>query len=166
MTLILCINPKLMTKEQLQEWLAGANWHSPAEYTVARVAAESLYATELAVEWIESQDELVAVSGWSTYANYVSIAPDESLDIEEIRAYLIRVRDIIHSERNWVRYVMNTFVISVGVYVEALTEEARSARCMWTSATRHAKCRLQRSTSARSRRGGASAARRLVSVNV
>jgi len=121
----LSVNPKKMTKEQLQEWVAGANWHGPAEYTVARVAAESEYATELAVEWI-AQEELVAVSGWSTYANYVSVAPDESLDIEEIRHYLNRVRDTIHRERNWVRYVMNSFVISVGVYVEALAEEAKA----------------------------------------
>jgi len=91
--------------------VAGANWHAPAEYTVARVAAESPYARELAVEWIDSPEELVAVSGWSTYANYVSIAPDDALEIEEIRGYLAKARDTIHDERNWVRYVMNTFVI-------------------------------------------------------
>lgn len=90
------------------------------------MAAESPYAHELAVEWIESPEELVAVSGWSTYANYVSVAPDEALDMEELRIYLTRVRDTIHGERNWVRYVMNSFVISVGSYVEALTEEAKA----------------------------------------
>lgn len=122
----LSINPKMITKEQLQHWVERANWHAPAEYTVARVAAESPYAHDLAVEWIESPEELVAVCGWSTYANYVSIASDETLDIEEIRGYLAIVKDTIHGERNWVRYVMNTFVISVGAYVEALTEDARA----------------------------------------
>lgn len=122
----LSINPKTITKEQLQQWVGGANWHGPAEYIVARVAAESPYAQELAVEWMDSPEELVAVSGWSTYANYVSVAPDEALDLPEIRRYLVRVRDTIHGERNWVRYVMNTFVISVGAYVEDLTEEAKA----------------------------------------
>lgn len=122
----LSVNPKTITKEQLQHWVAGANWHSSAEYTVARVAAESPFAHDLAVEWIDSPEELVAVSGWSTYANYVSIAPDEVLDMEEIRSFLTRVRDTIHGERNWVRYVMNTFLISVGAYVEALTLEAKA----------------------------------------
>lgn len=122
----LSVNPKKMTKDQLQHWAAGANWHSPAEYTVGRVAAESPYAHELAVEWIESPEELIAVSGWSTYANYVSVAPDEMLVTEEIRGYLTRVRDTIHGERNWVRYVMNNFVISVGAYVGVLTEEAKA----------------------------------------
>lgn len=122
----LSVNPKTITKEQLQRWAAGAKWHSPAEYTVARVAAESPYARELAAEWIESPEELVAVSGWSTYANYVTVAPDEMLDLEEIRDYLTRVRETIHGERNWVRYVMNNFVISVGAYVGALTEEAKA----------------------------------------
>lgn len=46
--------------------------------------------------------------------------------MEEIRSYLTRVRNTIHGERNWVRYVMNTFVISVGSYVEALSEEAKA----------------------------------------
>src|SRR5690606_12222757 len=91
----LSINPKKITKEQLQHWVEGANWHSPAEYTVARVAAESPYARELAVEWMESREELIALCGWSTYANYVSVAPDEALDMEKIRSYLARVRDTI-----------------------------------------------------------------------
>lgn len=122
----LSIDPKKITKEQLQHWVEKATWHSPAEYTVARVAAESPHAHELAVEWIDSPEELAAVSGWSTYANYISVAPDEALDKEEIRSYLTRVRETIHGERNWVRYVMNSFVISVGAYVEALTEEAKA----------------------------------------
>ncbi|MUT67484.1 DNA alkylation repair protein [Paenibacillus sp. NEAU-GSW1] len=121
----LTVNPKTMTKDKLQHWVANVKWYSPAEYTVAGVAAESPYARELAVEWIDSTDELVAVCGWSTYANYVSIAPDEQLDIEEIRGYLERVQETIHGERNRVRYVMNTFVISVGAYVKELTEEAK-----------------------------------------
>lgn len=122
----LSINPKTITKEQLQHWVMKANWHSPAEYTVARVAAESPYAHELAVEWIDSPDELIAVSGWSTYANYVSVTPDIALDLEEIHRYLTRVQVTIHGERNWVRYVMNNFVISVGTYVKGLTEEAKT----------------------------------------
>lgn len=122
----LSVNPKKITKEQLQHWVSGAKWHSPAEYTVARVAAESPYAHELATEWMDSPEELVAVSGWSTYANYVTVAPDEVLDLDEIRGYLTRVRETIHGERNWVRYVMNNFVISVGAYVSALTEEAKA----------------------------------------
>ena len=120
----LSINPKLVTKETLQKWVGGADWYMLAEYTVAGVAAESHYALELAREWMESEEEMTAVAGWSTYANYLSITPDEKLDLEEIRALLQRAETTIHQEKNRVRYCMNGFVISVGAYVIELHDEA------------------------------------------
>ncbi|RKP51738.1 DNA alkylation repair protein [Cohnella endophytica] len=116
----LTVNPKTVAKEVLREWARGAYWYMIAEYTVAGVAAEGPYALELAREWIESPDEQVATCGWSTYANYVSIAPDEELDMEEIQALLRRIEASIHGERNRVRYTMNGFVIAVGTYVVPL----------------------------------------------
>ncbi|MBW5446050.1 hypothetical protein GE107_08245 [Cohnella sp. CFH 77786] len=41
-----------------------------------RIAAESPHALELAREWIASPEEMIAVAGWSTYANYLSITPN------------------------------------------------------------------------------------------
>lgn len=120
----LSINPKLMSKELLQKWVKQAYWYLLAEYTVAGVAAESPFGKELALEWIESPEEMVAVCGWSTYGGYISITPDEQLDLDEIRSLLKRTRQEIHSERNRVRYAMNGFVIAVGVYVNELIEEA------------------------------------------
>ncbi len=121
----LSINPKLMSKETLNNWAKKAYWYMLAEYTVAQVAAESEYALELAREWMKSEDEMIAVCGWSTYANYVSITPDENLDLAEIRSLLNQVKETVHKERNRVRYVMNGFVISVGSFVKELTEEAK-----------------------------------------
>jgi 3-methyladenine DNA glycosylase AlkD len=120
----LSINPKLVSKETLEEWAEKAYWYMIAEYTVAGVAAESEYALELAKKWMDSDVEMMAVCGWSTYSNYLSITPDEELDLNEIRVLLNRVKNSVHNERNRVRYVMNGFVISVGSYVPALHEEA------------------------------------------
>lgn len=120
----LSVNPKVMTKETLQDWVKKAYWYMPAEYTVAGVASESNYALELAREWMDSEEEMVAVSGWNTYTNYISITPDEKLDLEEIRTRLHQVETTIHEERNRVRYVMNTFVIGAAAYVSGLQEEA------------------------------------------
>ncbi|WP_456274676.1 DNA alkylation repair protein [Bacillus sp. AK031] len=121
----LSINPKKISKETLQEWVKGAYWYMPAEYTVAGAAAESDYALELAREWLQSEEEMTAVCGWSTYSNYLSITPDEELDKEEIKTLLSQIKNTIHEERNRVRYVMNGFVISVGSYVAELTGEAK-----------------------------------------
>jgi 3-methyladenine DNA glycosylase AlkD len=120
----LSINPKLVSKETLEEWAEKAYWYMIAEYTVAGVAAESEYALELAKKWMDSDEEMMAVCGWSTYSNYLSITPDEELDLNEIRVLLNRVKNSVHNERNRVRYVMNGFVISVGSYVPDLHEEA------------------------------------------
>lgn len=120
----LSVNPKLITKETLQEWAEKAYWYMLAEYTVAGVAAESPYARELAMEWIQSENEMIATCGWSTYSNYLSITPDEKLDLDEIRKLLHQVETTIHQEKNRVRYVMNSFVICAGTYVEELHDEA------------------------------------------
>ncbi|MBY0085274.1 DNA alkylation repair protein [Brevibacillus brevis] len=120
----LTVDPKSMTKERLQAWVQEASWYAPAEYTVASVAAESHFAMELARDWIESKEEMVATCGWNTYSNYLSITPDEQLDKEEIKRLLMRVKETIHQEQNRVRYTMNQFVISVGAYVRELHQEA------------------------------------------
>ena len=78
----------------------------------------------LAREWIDSPEEMIATCGWSTFSNYVSITPDEKLDIEEIRRLLAGVESSIHGEKNRVRYTMNGFVIAVGSYIKALHGEA------------------------------------------
>lgn len=120
----LSVNPQLMTKLQLEHWVKQANWYMLAEYTVANVAAESPFALELAREWMRSGDEMIADCGWSTYANYLSITPDEQLDLDEIRSLLRQIQSTIHEEQNRVRYTMNTFVIMTGAYVAPLYKEA------------------------------------------
>ncbi|CAM5216220.1 3-methyladenine DNA glycosylase AlkD OS=Ureibacillus acetophenoni OX=614649 GN=SAMN05877842_106116 PE=4 SV=1 [Ureibacillus acetophenoni] len=119
------VDPKLISEETLQDWTNKAYWYMAAEYTVAQVAAESEYALELAREWMKSDEEMIAVCGWSTYTNYITITPDDQLDLVEIRDLLEQVKNTVHQERNRVRYVMNGFVISVGAYVPELTEEAK-----------------------------------------
>jgi len=120
----LAVNPKAMTQETLQQWARAAKWYATAEYPVAWVTAESPHALELAREWMASADEWIAVAGWSTYANYLSITPNDELDLEEVRRLLETVERTIHGERNRVRYNMNAFVIAVGAYVPPLFEDA------------------------------------------
>lgn len=121
----LSANPRLMEKETLQEWAKGAYWYMLAEYTVSGVAAESRFALELAREWMQSPDEMIAVCGWSTYSHYLSITPDEELDLEEIRNMLVQVEENVHAERNRVKYAMNQFVICAGSFVPLLNEKAK-----------------------------------------
>jgi hypothetical protein len=113
-----------MTKQDLQKWVKGAYWYMISDYTVPWIAAESNFGKELAMEWIESDQEFIASAGWATLSNLVSLKPDNELDIENISALLDRVEMEIHSAQNRVRYTMNGFVIAVGSYIKELTNKA------------------------------------------
>jgi 3-methyladenine DNA glycosylase AlkD len=113
-----------MSKKDLHRWAARANCPLLSECTVAWVAAEGKHGWELALEWIESRKELVAAAGWATLHSLVAIKDDAELDLPVLKRLLQRVQKTIHGQPNRVRYVMNGFVIGVGVYVPALTELA------------------------------------------
>jgi 3-methyladenine DNA glycosylase AlkD len=116
-------DPK-MTKKDLRQWIKKATCDSLSEYTVPWVAAESNHGRELALEWISSKQENVAAAGWATLSNLVAITDDANLDPSELKQLLQRVQNTVHQQPNRVRYVMNSFVISVGSYVQGLTELA------------------------------------------
>lgn len=116
-----------MTRKDLQKWVAKANSSMHCNYTVAWVAAGSPHGWELANEWIDSAKENVAAAGWATLASLVAIKEDDELDIPALKKLLKRVQKTIHDSPNGVRYVMNTFVISVGSAVKELHEVAIQA---------------------------------------
>jgi 3-methyladenine DNA glycosylase AlkD len=110
-----------MTKKDLQHWVKNATSEPLCGFTVAWVAAESRYGWELALEWMESKQEPVAVTGWSTLSSLVAIKADNDLDLPALERLLERVRATLPKERNRVRYAMNGFVIALGSYVQPLT---------------------------------------------
>ena len=123
----LIADDKKMTKDDLQLWVTGAVSENIARYTVPWVTAGSHYGYELACEWINDSRAHVAASGWATLANIVSLKPDEELDIAGLKVLLGRVAQNIHAADNFVRNVMNGFIISLGVYVSTLTGDALAA---------------------------------------
>ena len=110
-----------MTKGDLQGWLAQAKSQPLCGNTVAWVAAESRYGWELALEWIESKSESVAVAGWATLSSLVSIKQHAELDLSKLQQLLLHVGRTIHKQPNRVRYAMNGFVIALGASVRSLT---------------------------------------------
>ena len=113
-------SPGEMSREDLQLWMKSARWYMHSEFTVAWTASESKYARELAMEWIGSSKEPEAAAGWSTYASYIQITPNDQLDIKEIETLLKRVEKEIAKAPNRVRYVMNGFLIMAGSQIESL----------------------------------------------
>lgn len=112
-----------MTKRDLQHWVEMA-CEPLASSTVPWVAAGSPHGREVALEWIESGTDLVALAGWGTWSSLAAITADAELDLAELKRLLQRVRKRIHQAPERVRYRMNGFVIAVGSYVPALTQFA------------------------------------------
>jgi 3-methyladenine DNA glycosylase AlkD len=113
-----------MTKKDLQRWVENAYAGSLPGATVAWVAAGSPHGHELALEWIESPQTMVASAGWATLSSLMAVREDAELDVPELKRLLKRVQKTIHLAPDMVRYWMNSFIISAGSYVKTLTDPA------------------------------------------
>lgn len=113
---------KQYTHAQLCEWVEMAYWYYLSDFAVAGAAAESNYGIELAKEWMQSDKEFVASSGWATYASVLSIKANEEVDLVEIKNLLQHIPKNLNKAKNRVRYAMNQFVIACGSYIPELTE--------------------------------------------
>jgi len=120
----LIADPNLVSRDELRKWAKAAYWYMLSEYTVAGLAADSPHGWKLAIEWINSDQEMVEAAGWSTLSNWISITPDEMLHKDAIIEFMNLVLENIGSSQNRVRYTMNGFIISVGSYITSLSNEA------------------------------------------
>lgn len=119
----LMADEKKMTREDLQKWVEQAYWYLLSEYAVGSLAAETPYGLELALEWIDSDQEHIAAAGWSALGNIAGTWPDEKIDEQLFSSLLDRVEQEIDQSPNRVRYTMNGFVIAAGSYLPELTEK-------------------------------------------
>ena len=113
-----------MTPDDLQKWIESANGEWVAEFMVPWVASESPHGQEIALKWIESNDETIASAGWQTYSSMTAIKADTDLDLAEIERLLRHVAASIHQQPNRVKMAMNGFVIAIGCYVIPLHDLA------------------------------------------
>jgi 3-methyladenine DNA glycosylase AlkD len=116
-----------MKRAEIEHWAKNATWHMISGTTVPWVAAEHPEAVQIALKWIDSPTEHIAVAGWATLSNVVTTTPDEALPVKQLDALLARVVKTIHASPNLVRYTMNNFIICCGTYVAPLAEKAVAA---------------------------------------
>ncbi|MGO9465206.1 MAG: DNA alkylation repair protein [Isosphaeraceae bacterium] len=116
-----------MTKKDLSHWVKMANGGALASATVPWVAAGSQHGYELALEWIESKQENVAVAGWATLSSLAALKEDDDLDLAALERLLQRVQKTIHQQPDSVRSAMNGFLIALGTYVQGLSDLAMQA---------------------------------------
>lgn len=121
----LIADPRQFTLETLEDWVKKADWYMISDYTVAGMAAESRFAWDLGLKWIESLDEFIASAGWATLSGFLSICDNRDLDQQKLEELLGRIPKEIHSSPNRVRYSMNNFIIALGSFVPDFTDRAK-----------------------------------------
>lgn len=113
-----------MTRAQVQSWAKRAAWRMISSTTVPWVASEHPDGFALANEWIDSDDEEIALAGWHTLGALVTITPDTDLPVKKYVALLDRVAKKLPAAPNYVRQAMNYFVIACGTYGAPLADHA------------------------------------------
>lgn len=116
-----------ITKADLERWADEAYWCYLSEFAVPWVTSETPFAIELGLKWIDSEEERIAAAGWQTLGSYASINPNEKIDIALYSSLIDRIEKDLHGSQNRVRHVMNGFIITIGSYVEPLSQEAMDA---------------------------------------
>mgnify|MGYP000417352878 FL=1 len=109
-----------MKKAELDRWAKNATWQMISGSTVPWVASEHPDAIVIALKWIDSSKEPIAVAGWATLSCVVSVWSDEKLPIKHIDTLIARVVKTIHTAPNRVRYAMNNFIICCGTSASLL----------------------------------------------
>lgn len=113
-----------MTTAQLRTWVKTASWKMISGTTVPWVASEHPDGIELALEWIDSPKQGIAVSGWNTLSALAAIRPDAELPLKQYGALLDRVTKEMPKADDEVRYAMNSFIINCGTYLATLGDKA------------------------------------------
>ncbi|MCK7554362.1 DNA alkylation repair protein [Chitinophaga sedimenti] len=83
-------DPAKMTKADLQEWAAAANWSMLNECTVPWTAAESRFGHELAISWMAAPEPSLRACGWSTYSSLVAVKKTRSSTSLKLKSCLYR----------------------------------------------------------------------------
>lgn len=113
-----------LTAAQLQQWADTAGWCMISGTVVPWVAVEHPDGFTLALKWIDSKNEGVAVSGWRTLGGLAATVPDDRLPVKQCSALLDRVAKTLPAAPDEVRSAMNGFIIAAGTYVAPLGAKA------------------------------------------
>jgi hypothetical protein len=84
------------------------------------VASENADGLALALKWIDSPKENIAVSGWKTLGPIATITPDDRLPLKKFSALLDRTARTIFSSPDDVHLALKGFIIAVGAHVAPL----------------------------------------------
>lgn len=122
-TLALMIaDPKKLTAAEAEKWLKESTYRGLVGY-LATVVARSPHANRLRDKWMKSKQESPRQTGYCVLCCQLRDAP-ETVDLDYCRTLLVTIEEQIHDSPNMARYQMNSAVMSIGISIPELRDEA------------------------------------------
>jgi 3-methyladenine DNA glycosylase AlkD len=117
-------DPEQMSAAELDRWLAELRWYMGVDVFVGSLVARSKHAQQKATTWRKARAELRGRAGWSLIAH---LARDPKLPDAWFADCIDEIAAGIHAAKNRKREAMNSALIAIGGYREALRERALAA---------------------------------------
>lgn len=117
-------DPEQMSAAALERWLADLRWYMGVDVFVGSLVVRTKHAKAKSDAWRKAKRELVGRAGWTIVAH---IARDPALPDAWFAGCLDEIVAGIHAAPNRKREAMNSALIGIGGYREALRERALAA---------------------------------------
>jgi 3-methyladenine DNA glycosylase AlkD len=121
---LLIADPNALTDAEMETWMSEANNHVLSS-AIATLISNSPRAQAIAEQWMNSEEEWRGSAGWIVFGSLLRQPSD--LPDSYFEAALATIEREIHSRPNRIRESMNSALINIGVYNEALREKALAA---------------------------------------
>lgn len=118
------VDPEVLTIDDLEEIIELTDYYMTLDVVIPTLAYKNKPLTWKCIhEWIDSDNPRKRQAAYSLYSLVLGSYPNEEIEEEDVRNKLEHIEKVIHDEANRVRYSMNNFVISAGIYNGSLTQD-------------------------------------------
>jgi len=117
------VDSNKLTINVLESIIEQTNFYMILDNTIPNIAIRSKpLAWQCIDSWIDHKNPRYRQTAYSLYALILGSYPNEEINEEDVLQKLHHIEKVIHDEENRVKYSMNGFVISAGIYFPSLTE--------------------------------------------
>ena len=119
------VDPRQLTINDLETVLNSTDYYMIIDTVVANLAAKHPDALQILHNWIDHENHRYRQAAYAIYSLLLMSYDNSLIDMDFLQEKLAHVSKTIHHEQNRVRYGMNSFLISAGIYVESLTNTCK-----------------------------------------
>jgi 3-methyladenine DNA glycosylase AlkD len=119
------VDREQLTAKTLSAWANDVD-NRALSFVISDLASGCDVGRKAARKWRSIKKEWPGATGWMALAGTLRLDPG-SLTKNECRELLAAIEERIHGSPNWIKYSMNTALISMGSFVPGMEQEATRA---------------------------------------